>query len=428
VRVLVVGSGGREHALAWRLAQSPEVDDILTAPGNSGTAALGENLPISDTDVSGLIEAAQTRGADLVVVGPEAPLVMGLVDQLALVGIPAFGTGQGASQLEASKSFARDVMESASVPGPHYRVFQTEAGALEYIATHDRPVVVKADGLAAGKGVAMCPTREVAQAAVRACMTERVFGESGDTVVIEDWIDGPEVSVFGFSDGENLSPVVAATDYKRIGEGGAGPNTGGMGSYGPPHFWSDELAEQIRSQFMVPVLREMSARGCAYRGAMYCGLMLTNAGPRVLEFNCRFGDPETQVIMPQLISDPVSAMMACAVGDLSDEPAVQWSMRPTVGVVMVSGGYPGPHNTGHIITGLDDGEQPETLVFHAGARWDADGAVRTAGGRVLTCVGSGDTVAQARSRAYRRVEAISYTDAYYRGDIAADVPVSAGTA
>ena len=428
MRVLIVGSGGREHALAWRLSRSERVTELLAAPGNSGTAILGENLLTPDADVPGLVAAAKKHAVDLVVVGPEIPLAMGLVDELQAAGITAFGTSRAASRLEASKSFARDVMSSAGVPGPNHRVFQTVSSALSYVDTHDRPVVVKADGLAAGKGVAMCSTRELARAAIRACMNDRVFGESGDTVVIEDWIDGPEVSVFGFTDGEHLSTVVAATDYKRIGEGGEGANTGGMGSYGPPHFWTEELAEEIRANYLLPVLREMARRGCPYRGAMYCGLMLTNVGPRVLEFNCRFGDPETQVIMPQLISDPVSAMMACAVGDLSDEPAVQWSMRPTVGVVMVSGGYPGPHNTGHIITGLDDGEQPETLVFHAGARWDADGAVRTVGGRVLTCVGSGDTVAQARSRAYRRVGAISFTGSYYRRDIAADVPVSAGTA
>ena len=418
MRVLVVGAGGREHALAWRLSSSPPVTEILTAPGNSGTAGLGENLPIADDDLDGILAAAESRAADLVVVGPEIPLAMGLADRLTAAGIPAFGPSQAAAQLEASKSFARDVMAAADVPGPGYRVFQSTSGALEYIATHDRPVVVKADGLAAGKGVAMCASREAAQAAVHACMNDRVFGASGDTVVIEDWIDGPEVSVFGFTDGANLSAVAAATDYKRIGVGGTGANTGGMGSYGPPHFWNDEWAEVIRTRFMLPVLHELAQRGCAYRGALYCGLMLTNAGPRVLEFNCRFGDPETQVIMPQLLSDPVPLMLACATGSLADVPAVQWSYRPTVGVVMVSGGYPGPYETGHPISGLNVADADETLVFHAGARLDDNGVPTTAGGRVLTCVGAGDTVAEARHRAYRRAAAIGFSDAYYRTDIA----------
>ncbi len=422
MRVLIVGSGGREHALAWRLSQSGRITELLAAPGNSGTALLGENLPIADTDVAGLVAAAQSRTVNLAVIGPEVPLAMGLADRLADAGIAAFGPSQAASQLESSKSFARDIMAAAGVPGPDYRVFQSAGIALDYVATHDRPVVVKADGLAAGKGVIMCSTREAARAAVRDCMEGRVFGASGATVVIEDWIDGPEVSVFGFTDGDDLSPVAAATDYKRVGDGGAGANTGGMGSYGPPYFWNDDLAAQIRAEYMLPVLREMSRRGNPYRGALYCGLMLTNDGPRVLEFNCRFGDPETQVIMPQLVSDPVEAMLACAAGSLSDAPPVEWSSRPAVGVVMVSGGYPGPYETGYPIDGLVDGLDAvgaaESLVFHAGAAPDANGSVLTAGGRVLTCVGIGDSIAAARRRAYARAASISFANAYYRRDIA----------
>ena len=423
MRVLVVGSGGREHALAWRLAQSPAVSAILTAPGNAGTAALGTNLPISDTDVDAIVDAAQSESVGLVVIGPETPLALGLSDRLESVGIPAFGPGRAAAQLEASKSFARSVMDAAGVPGPNYRVFQNPSGALNYVDYHDQPVVVKANGLAAGKGVAMCHTREEAKIAIRACMDDRIFGASGDTVVIEDWLHGPEVSVFAFADGERLSPATAATDYKRIGEDGAGPNTGGMGSYGPPVFWNQDLAATIRQDFMLPVIRELAERGSPYRGALYCGLMLTADGPRVLEFNCRFGDPETQVIMPRLDSDPVEIMLACAAGDLEDADPVRWSARPTVAVVMVSGGYPGTYQTGFPIDGLDHApDDPDTLVFHAGTLLsgdDANPAVLTAGGRVLACVGSGDTVEAARQRAYARAAQITFDGAYYRRDIAA---------
>ena len=420
MRVMVVGSGGREHALAWRLSQSPLVTEILCAPGNSGTAALGENLAIPETDVDAIVDAAIRPSVDLMVVGPETPLALGLSDRLHAADIPSFGPSRAAARLESSKSFARDVMDAARVPGPNYRVFHNITGALNYVQYADRRVVVKADGLAAGKGVVMCATREDAMNAIRSSMEEHAFGAAGETIVIEDWITGPEISVFGFTDGEELSPVVAATDYKRIGEGGTGPNTGGMGSYGPPPFWNDELAEIVRQDFMLPVINELRRRGARYRGVLYCGLMLTPDGPRVLEFNCRFGDPETQVVMPQLLSDPVDMMLACATGSLSDVDPVRWATRPTVAVVMVSNGYPGNYRTGFPITGLEDADaEPDTMVFHAGARLDDDNrTVLTAGGRVLACVGMGDSVNEARDRAYRRAEKISFDGAYYRRDIA----------
>lgn len=431
MRVLVVGSGGREHALAWRLAQSPSVTEIFAAPGNSGTASLGANLPVSDTDIDGMVAAVCEHSIDLVVVGPEVPLALGLSDRLQDVGVPVFGPSRAAAQLESSKSFARAVMDSASVPGPNYRVFQNVSGALNYVQYHDRPIVVKADGLAAGKGVAMCANREDAMYAIRASMEERAFGDAGETVVIEDWIEGPEVSVFGFTDGVDLSPVVAATDYKRIGDGGVGPNTGGMGSYGPPHFWNDELAEIVRRDFMLPVIRELDQRGARYRGVLYCGLMLTDEGPRVLEFNCRFGDPETQVIMPRLQSDPVEIMMACADGNLHDIEPVRWSNRSAVAVVIVSEGYPGAYQTGFPIAGLSEpNAESGAMVFHAGARLADDGrTVVTAGGRVLSCVGISDLLEDARGRAYHLAGQISFDGAYYRRDIAAEaveMPVAIG--
>ena len=370
MRVLVIGSGGREHALVWRLAGSAKVTDLFAAPGNSGTASLATNLAIAETDIDGLVDAALGQSIDLVVVGPEIPLSMGLSDRLTAAGVPCFGPSRAAARLESSKSFARDVLDAAGVAGPEYRVFRTASAALAYAEHRNRPLVVKADGLAAGKGVAMCANLEEAKTAIAMCMQDRVFGEAGEAVVIEEWLHGPEVSVFGFTDGENLSPVVAATDYKRVGEGDTGPNTGGMGSYGPPTFWDETLAAHIRSEIMLPVILEMASRGSPYRGALYCGLMLTDDGPRVLEFNCRFGDPETQAIMPRLVSDPVEAMMACATGSLTDIDPVAWSDRPAVAVVMVSGGYPGSYDTGLEIHGLDaescDGE--DSVVFHAGVR------------------------------------------------------------
>ena len=422
MRVLVVGSGGREHALAWRLAQSPSVEEVFAAPGNPGTALIGTNLPVAEIDIEGLVGAARDRTIDLVVVGPEIPLALGLSDRLADASIACFGPSRAAARLESSKSFARDVQDAAGVAGPEYRVFQSPSAALAFAEYRDRPLVVKADGLAAGKGVAMCSNLEEAKTAIMQCMRDRMFGDAGETVVIEEWLHGPEVSVFGFTDGENLSPVVAATDYKRVGEGGTGPNTGGMGSYGPPVFWDGTLAEQIRTEFMLPVVRELSTRGIPYRGALYCGLMLTDAGPRVLEFNCRFGDPETQAIMPRLVSDPAEAMMACATGTLKDVSPVEWSDLPAVAVVMASGGYPGTYETGMEISGLDAplSDDVKSLVFHAGVRSAEDDAGRplTSGGRVLACVGMGDSVEDARDHAYRRVAQISFDGAYYRRDIA----------
>ena len=422
MRVLVVGSGGREHALAWRLDRSPRVTEIFAAPGNSGTASLGTNLPNAETDIDGLVETAADLSIDLAVVGPEIPLSMGLSDRLSATGIPCFGPSRGAARLESSKSFARDVMDAAGVAGPEYRVFRTASAALAYAEHRNRPLVVKADGLAAGKGVAMCENLEAAKTAISLCMQDRMFGDAGETVVIEEWLRGPEVSVFGFTDGQNLSPVVAATDYKRVGEGDTGPNTGGMGSYGPPESWDETLAERIRREIMLPVIREMASRGSPYRGVLYCGLMLTDEGPRVLEFNCRLGDPETQAIMPRLMSDPMDAMLACATGSLDDVSPVEWSDRPVVAVVMVSGGYPGSYETGLEIHGLDGegGDGKHDMVFHAGVRGAEDGSGRllTGGGRVLACVGMGDSVADARNRAYRRAAVISFEGAYYRRDIA----------
>lgn len=421
MRVLLVGSGGREHALAWRLRKSPALTRLWVANGNGGTARIAENLDdVVSEDLDRLEEAAKSLNADLVVVGPEAPLAAGLVDRLASVGIPAFGPDAAAAQIEASKSFALELMRDADVPCPDFRTFHEEQDALEFLRRHGGPVVVKANGLAAGKGVAMCPGPEDAAAAVRACMTGHVFGKSGETVVIEEMLTGPEVSVFAFCDGVRLSPLVAACDYKRIGDNDEGPNTGGMGSFAPPDFWTGDLYREINHSIMGPVIKAMAGRGTPFKGALYAGIMLTTDGPKVLEFNCRLGDPEAQVVLPQLLTDPLELMTACIEGRL-DLMTVEWSDRPHVGVVMVSGGYPGDYRTGLEIAGLFD-NRLDNLVFQAGTRLVEHGdesKTVTAGGRVLTVVGSGDSLAQARSAAYHGVREISFDGAYYRTDIAA---------
>ena len=420
MKVLLVGSGGREHALAWRLRQSPSLTRLWVANGNGGTARIAENLDVVPEDLDGIEEAARSLRVDLVVVGPEAPLAAGLVDRLASVGIPAFGPYAAAAQIEASKSFALELMRDAGVPCPDFRTFYEEQEALEFLSRHGGPVVVKANGLAAGKGVAICPGPEDAADAVRACMTGRVFGESGETVVIEEMLTGPEVSVFAFCDGTHISPLVAACDYKRIGDNDEGPNTGGMGSFTPPDFWTGDLYREVNHSIMEPVIKAMADRGTPFKGALYAGIMLTPDGPKVLEFNCWLGDPEAQVVLPQLVTDPLELMTACVEGRLGSM-TVEWSLRPHVGVVMVSGGYPGDYRTGLEIAGLFD-NRPDTVVFQAGTRLVEHGdesKTVTAGGRVLTVVGSGDSLAQARSAAYHRVREISFERAYYRTDIGA---------
>ena len=420
MRVLVVGSGAREHALAWRLKQSPHLTGLWVAEGNAGTATVATNLVAKPENVEELVQAARSIKADLVVVGPELPLANGVVDRLSEEGIPAFGPTQAASNIEVSKSFALEIMKEAGIPHPEFRVFREQQDALDFLERHSGPAVVKADGLAAGKGVCLCPTTEEAIAAVRACMADRIFGPAGDTVVIEDLLSGPEVSVFAFTDGEHLSPLAAACDYKRLEDGDQGPNTGGMGSFAPPDFWTEELADEINRTIMAPAVAAMANRGTPYRGVLYAGLMLTGTGPKVLEFNCRLGDPETQVVLPRLVTDPLEVMSACLEGRL-DRISITWGEQSYVGVVMASGGYPGGYATGLEITGLNL-EDPDTIVFHAATRLApgrTPNKVLTSGGRVLTVVGRGVSLAQARARAYDRIDGIRYHGAYFRNDIAA---------
>lgn len=427
MRVLIVGSGGREHALCWRLRQSPQLSDLWVAGGNAGTAQIANNLSIDPEDVDAVAAAARAHHIDLVVVGPEVPLANGLVDRLFAAGIPAFGPTKAAAQIEASKGFARTIMREAGVPGPDYHVFHDQQSALDFVRKNSGPVVVKADGLAAGKGVAICRTAEEALAAVRACMDHRLFGSAGETIVVEEMLSGPEISVFAFCDGERVSMPIAACDYKPVGDGDAGPNTGGMGSFTPPSFWSESLATNIVDHVMRPTVEMMARQGTPYQGVLYAGIMLTDAGPRVLEFNCRFGDPETQVILPLLRGDLIEIMLACVEGRLAAVP-VEWGNQAHVGVVMVSGGYPAAYETGYEIHGLGS-EQEDTQVFHAGTTLITSGEatrVVTVGGRVLTVTGWGDSLEDARAKVYHRVESISFEGTYYRKDIGRPVSVPEG--
>ena len=399
MRVLVVGSGGREHALAWKLAQSPTVEEVHAAPGNPGIARLGQCHPIRAEDGDSLLELARTLGADLVVIGPEAPLVAGVSDQLRRGGVSVFGPSAAAAQIEGSKSFAKDVMRAAGVPfGETMSVART-------------PCVVKADGLTAGKGVYICRTDDELNAALAS------VSAYGDQFVIEELLEGEELSVFAISDGSNLIALPASRDYSRVGDDDTGPNTGGMGSYSPvPEIDQARVAELVDTIHR-PVIEELAERDTPFIGCLYGGLMLTADGPKVLEFNCRFGDPETQVLLPRLDGDLAEALLAAAQGDLG-EAELPISDTCAVTIAMAAGGYPAERDTGSPIDGVDDAEALGAVVFHAGTAM-RDGHLVTSGGRILSVTGLGDTIEDARTRAYDACERISFPDARYRRDIAA---------
>ena len=417
MNVLIVGNGGREHALAWRIARSPSLTRLWVTPGNFGTARIATNLPVG-SGVDDLVEAASSVSADLVVVGPEAPLAAGLAGELAAVGVPVFGPSREAAGLESSKSFAREIIRAAGAPQPDFAVFTEESDALEFLRRNPGPRVVKADGLAAGKGVVVCDDEMQAAEAVRASISGRAFGDAGSTLLLEERLEGREVSVFALTDGERISPLATACDYKRLEDGNRGPNTGGMGSYSPPEFWTPDLGREVEGTIIRPVIAEMAARGTPYRGLLYAGLMLTSDGPKILEFNCRFGDPETQVLMPRLASDPLPALLACAEGRL-DPMSVVWDDWHYVGVVMASGGYPEKYPTGRPISGLDECGAGDAMVFAAGVAEGPGGQPVSSGGRVLTVVGGGINLDTARQRAYARLDGISFEGAVWRTDIAA---------
>ena len=421
MRVLVVGGGAREHAILWKLAQSPRRPRLFAAPGNAGTAALAENLPIAAEDVDALAAAARDYAIDLTIVGPEISLVLGIADRFRAEGLRLFGPTAAAARIEGSKSFAKQLMRDAGVPTAPFAIFDDPAEARAYVRSRGAPIVVKADGLAAGKGVVVAQTQDEALAAVNAAMTDGAFGEAGRRVVVEDCLAGQEVSVFCFTDGAHATPLAAACDYKRVFDGDRGPNTGGMGGYSPPPWWDAALERRIRETCIEPVIRQLARQGAPYVGALYGGLMLTTDGPAVIEFNARLGDPEAELILPRLETDLLDVVDAALDGGLSALD-LRWSADCAVGVVLASGGYPGPYETGFPIAGLREAEE-SALVFHAGtaARQSAEseGAVVSAGGRVLTLVGCAPTMDGARAKAYAAANAAHFPGNQFRSDVAA---------
>lgn len=416
MRVHIVGGGGREHTLAWKLAQSPQVAALSAAPGNAGIAQLAACHPVAATDLQGQIDLCRRLQPDLVVVAPDDPLALGLVDRLSEAGFVCFGPRREAARLEWSKAFAKEVMAAAGVPTAAWAAFTEYDEARCYLHECGAPVVVKADGLALGKGVMVCQTLAEADAALHQIMVERAFGAAGDRVIIEEMLAGQEVSVLAFTDGATVVAMPPSQDHKRIGEGDTGPNTGGMGTYTPVPVYTTELHDQVMRTIMQPVVREMRSRGAPFQGCLYAGIILTERGPMVLEFNARFGDPETQVVLPLLESDLAAVMLACARGTLAGAD-VRWTDGAAVCVVMASGGYPGAYAKGKPIAGLADAQAAGCLVFHAGTAQEGE-AVVTAGGRVLGVVGLGADLAAARAAAYRGAEQISFDGAYLRRDIA----------
>ncbi len=423
MKILVVGSGGREHALVWKIAQSSRVKRIFCAPGNAGTAELAENVEIAAEDVPKLVEFARTEAIDLVVVGPEDALCAGIVDAMEAEGIRAFGPSRAAARLEGDKAFAKQLMRQHAIPTAEARIFTSYRDARTYIATRDTGLVVKAAGLAKGKGVIVCNEPAEALLAIDRIMNQREFGAAGETIVVEERLAGPEASILAFVDGRTIYIMESAQDHKPIGDGDTGPNTGGMGAYSPTPVITEEVLSAVERQVFVPIVDALNREETPYRGVLYAGLMLTHNGPKVLEFNCRFGDPETQPILFRLQSDIVPVMEAVLAGRL-DRVKLQWDPRPAVCVVMAAGGYPGEYRKGAEISGLADAASADVCVFHAGTRRLGDKVV-TSGGRVLGVTARGATLAEARTRAYEAVDRIRFEGAYCRRDIGAKALVGA---
>ncbi len=417
MKVLVVGGGGREHALCWSLASSPLLTKLWCAPGNAGIAEVAECVPIGAEDVPALVRFARDNAVDLVVAGPEAPLTLGLADACAAAGLRCFGPSAAAARLEGSKAFAREVCEAAGVPGPRWRRFDDPAAARAYVRAQGAPIVVKADGLAAGKGVVVAATVEEAEAAITDIMERRVHGAAGASVLLEECLVGEEASFFALCDGTHAVPLAAAQDHKRVGEGDTGPNTGGMGAYSPPPAFTDALRDEVMARIVRPVLAEMARRGAPFRGVLFVGLMLTADGPRLIEFNVRFGDPECQALMVRLRSDLLAALLAACDGELADFD-LRWEPLHSLVVVMAAKGYPGAYAKGSEIRGLDRAAQvPGVQVFHAGTARREDGALIATGGRVLGVTATGATLREARDAAYAAVDAIDWPEGFCRRDI-----------
>ncbi len=415
MNVLVVGGGGREHAICWKLAQSPKVSKLFCAPGNAGIAQIAQCVPIQATDVEGMVNWAKGHAIDFVVVAPDDPLALGMVDALEEAGIPAFGPRKNAAIIEASKAFSKELMKKYRIPTAKYETFTDLDQALAYIQAQGAPIVVKADGLALGKGVVVAQTVEEAQTAAREMMEGKKFGESGSTVVIEECMTGPEVTVLAFCDGERLVPMLSSQDHKRAYDGNHGPTTGGMGAICPSPNYTPEIAARCMEEIFLPTVAALRAEGRPFQGVIYFGLMLTKDGPRVVEYNARFGDPETQPILSMLDSDLLEIFLACRNGTL-DQADIRWKPGAACCLVLASGGYPVRYQSGYPISGLEEAEKTAT-VFHAGTKLGEDGSILTAGGRVLGVTALGDTLEAAIANAYATAKPISFRDMHFRTDI-----------
>ena len=419
MKILLIGGGGREHALAWKLAQSPKVESILAAPGNPGIAELPkcECVALNLDDLEKVADFAEDNGIDLTVVGPEATLVAGIADVFKRRGLPVFGPSKAAAQLEGSKAFSKELMAKYDIPTAFFKVCEDIETAKAYVEEKGAPIVVKADGLAAGKGVVVAMTKEEALEAIDDMMADQKFGNAGARVVLEEYMEGEEASLLAFTDGKTVVPMIAAQDHKRIFDNDEGPNTGGMGTYAPAPVMTDVLRLKATERVLKPVVAAMAEEGTPYQGCLYAGLMINGDSVKVVEFNCRFGDPETQVILPLLDGDLADVMLACATGTL-DEVEVAWHDKAAVCVVMASGGYPGKYENGKEITGLAEANADEaTVVFHAGTK-AVDGKIVTAGGRVLGVTSVDKNIRDARDRAYAAVEKVKFDQVFYRKDIA----------
>ena len=418
MKVLVVGGGGREHALVWKIAQSPKVTKIYAAPGNAGIAQLAECTPIKSEDISGLLAFAKSKAIDLTLVGPEGPLSLGIVDEFTKAGLRAFGPSGKAAEIEASKQFSKDLMKKYHIPTAEYGVFTERAAAEAYIREKGAPIVVKADGLAAGKGVVVAETVEEAVKALDLIMSQKAFGAAGDRVVIEECLRGEEASFMAFSDGKTVVPMASSQDHKRVFDADKGPNTGGMGAYSPAPIVTKKLERKVMETIMVPTVRAMEKEGRLFKGVLYAGLMINDGEAKVLEFNARFGDPETQPIMARLETDLIDIIEAILAGSLS-KIDIKWKSDPAVCVVMASGGYPGNYEKGKVICGLEKAANVSNVsVFHAGTVFK-DGKIVTDGGRVLGVTGLGPVIAAAIDNAYKGVQEISFEGAHFRRDIGA---------
>lgn len=414
--ILIIGSGGREHTLAWKLAQSKLVNKIYAVPGNPGMEDVATCVSGSVEDNAFLVNFAKENNIDMVIVGPEVPLTNGIVDDMEKVGIPSFGPKKLAAQLEGSKSFSKDIMKKYGIPTAKYEVFTEADKAKAYIEQEGAPIVIKADGLAAGKGVIVAETKQQALDAIDEIMCDKAFGSAGNSVVIEEFMAGEEASVLAFTDGKTIIPMIPSQDHKRAHDGDKGPNTGGMGTYAPAPVVTEDLMETIKSTILEPTIQAMAKEGHPYKGCLYAGLMITSEGPKVVEFNARFGDPETQVVLPLLDSDLGEIMLACINGTLADCD-IKWSDKAAVCVVMSAGGYPAKYRKGDEILGLENAAQNNILVFHAGTA-KQDTKIVTNGGRVLGVVALGDDIKSAVDTVYKGIKTIDFKDVYYRKDIA----------